>query len=268
MFSFQGSSSPTILIVDDNEINQRVLSNFLIKKMNFSGEIVTQFNGVDGFGKFVELYNKWHLEKEISFPLIILSDHDMGSYKQSGSCLFAAIRLYVFFQGGRQPILIGNTASIKENEIQFIKAGADSTIPKPVTAESLSGSLKKGMGAFQSRINLGECNYKTPKQFAEMSANEAFELAVKIFSNPVQNSFAPADLVNLVETCLISPSNLIDSFKSFSLSEATHSLFFPSEINSNPIFEKTTADNKENVGENTSKLIPKSATGFDPKKAN
>ncbi len=124
IFEFQKEkfeSSPTILLVDDNQVNQRVAS-MILQKVNCIVHIAN--NGQEAIDKVIEAQGKYDLVlMDIQMPVM------------DGITATKEIKLKNL---PHQPPIVAMTAySLEEDKERFLEAGVDDYLPKPITAEML-----------------------------------------------------------------------------------------------------------------------------------
>lgn len=141
--------SPTILLVDDNQVNQRVAS-MILQKVNCIVEIAN--NGKEAVEK---------VEKVNGYYDLVLMDIQMPI--MDGITATKEIKKKKL---GNQPKIVAMTAySMEEDKSRFLEAGVDDYLPKPITAEML---IKKVQNLYQgeSIVTRQKEETKTQKQSA------------------------------------------------------------------------------------------------------
>lgn len=124
--------SPTILLVDDNQVNQRVAS-MILQKVNCIVEIAN--NGKEAVEK---------VEKVNGFYDLVLMDIQMPI--MDGITATKEIKKKEL---ANQPKIVAMTAySMEEDKARFLDAGVDDYLPKPITAEML---IKKVQSLYQGK---------------------------------------------------------------------------------------------------------------------
>lgn len=195
--SIQGASFSkplSILVVDDNGINQKVVSGFIEK---FGGHPITAGNGQDA----LDLLSLNHFD-------MILMDIELPG--MSGLEVTQKIRSLTLEHKALIPIvaLSGNVGD--EDIVSYRKAGMDDFAPKPITLEKINELMLKADGQIPflwssdtnqvDRQSNGEAGVPhTPPASLMMSLNEGSPLA----SEPSALTINPDDLAGFETVAVI-----------------------------------------------------------------
>jgi CheY-like chemotaxis protein len=114
-----------VLIVEDNEINQKVLS---LNLKQFNIEVVTAFDGVEG----VEI-----LSVDPNFDLVLL---DLRMPKMDGTEVLKIVRKQLKLQ---IPVVVLTASVLKNEKAECFELGADDYMAKPFTQGQLESCLSR-----------------------------------------------------------------------------------------------------------------------------
>ena len=122
-----GSQGPTVMLVEDNPINQK-LAGIILGKLNC--EVFTASNGVEAIERF-----------ENNQIDIIFMDIEMPG--MNGLEVTRALRSLEKGSGSSTPIIAMTAHAMKGDRERFIEAGMDDYIAKPIDKEALESVLRK-----------------------------------------------------------------------------------------------------------------------------
>lgn len=128
-------SGSTVLLVEDNKINQR-LGVKMLKTLGY--EVIVAGDGVDAIDKLVE--NDQYINiilMDLSMPRMdgIAATKKIREMEQSGT-----------LPGGKRPIIMVTAVVGPDAQALCMSAGTDAFLPKPLALTKLDSILKKFLG--------------------------------------------------------------------------------------------------------------------------
>lgn len=141
--TFAAGKQPSILLVDDNDVNRKVARSIMKK----SGCEVSE--AYDGFQAIKAV-------DEEDFDLIFM---DIQMPKMDGIEATKEVRKLKY--GANTPIIAMTAYSMEEDRDRFLKAGLDDYLAKPIKAEMLIEKIKKWVDFKPIEVSTGSISEKT-----------------------------------------------------------------------------------------------------------
>ncbi len=168
---------PSILLVDDNDVNRKVASSIMIK----SGCKVKE--AIDGFHAIEKVESE-------DFDLVFM---DIQMPKMDGIKATQEIRKLKY--GATTPIIAMTAYSMEEDRERFLKAGLDDYLAKPIKAEMLIDKIKKWVDFKPIEVSIDSIveetedlviNQNTLNQLAKFGGQELIEATLVDFEEEAE----------------------------------------------------------------------------------
>ncbi len=171
------SQQPSILLVDDNDINRKVASGIMIK---FGCKVQEAFDGFHAIEK----------AKLVNFDLIFM---DIQMPKMDGITTMRKIKKLK--NHSTTPIIAMTAYAMEEDSTRFIKAGLDDYLAKPINAQSIINKIQQWVNfkpwgvSSDAIIEKGDylvINQNTLNQFAKIGGQEFIKEILTDFEKEAQ----------------------------------------------------------------------------------